>query len=153
MAALLLACNKSGKNKASKYAPIEKASWLVGNWENNSQQGNLSETWTKENDSVLKGTAYFIKKTDTLHFEAITLYQNGEDVHYSTSVKGQHNDKPVAYKLTSATATKWVFENHAHDYPKKIVYNKVTDDSLVAQLSGMQQGKPSAENYPMKRVK
>jgi hypothetical protein len=144
-------CKKSESAETNKYAEIEKAAWLIGTWENNSSEGNLSETWKKENDSVYNGQSYFIKKQDTLHSEQIRLSQVGAELVYRPTVQGQNNNKPVDFKMTSSTDKQIVFENAGHDYPQKIVYNKITADSLVATISGMQQGKPSSESYPMKK--
>lgn len=141
-------CLKS--NEASK---IVVADWLLGKWENKSEEGNLSETWTKVNDSTFQGLSYFIKGKDTLSFENIILQQNGEDLIYIPTVKGQNNDEPIAFKLTASTEKQLVFENPKHDYPQKIIYNQITKDSLVAEISGMQQGKPSSDKYPMKKTK
>jgi hypothetical protein len=148
---ILSSCKKSETAESNKYAEIEKAAWLIGTWENNSPEGNLSETWSKENDSVYNGQSYFIKKQDTLHSEQITLTQTGTELVYRPTVQGQNNNKPVDFKMTNSTDKQIVFENQAHDYPQKIVYNKITGDSLVATISGMQQGKPSSESYPMKK--
>jgi hypothetical protein len=46
-----------------------------------------------------------------------------------------------------------VFENPKHDYPKKITYTKINDDSLVAEISGILDGKPSSEKFSMKKNK
>ncbi|HLA55932.1 MAG TPA: DUF6265 family protein [Flavobacterium sp.] len=146
LAAILGSC-KNGKE--AKVRDIEKAAWLVGSWENKSPEGNLSEIWKKENDSVYRGESYFVKAKDTLHFETISLTQSGDVVYYTPTVMGQNGDKPVAFKMISMTDKQMVFENPAHDYPQKIVYTKITNDSLVASISGIQQGKPSAEQYPM----
>jgi hypothetical protein len=53
--------------------------------------------------------------------------------------------------MTSDSENTFVFENPKHNYPQKIVYKKVNENSLVATISGMQQGKQSTESYPMKR--
>jgi len=148
LSAVIISCNG---NKAEKSNEIKKADWLIGDWENKSPQGDLSESWQKINDSVYKGQSYFIKGKDTLHFESIVLSETGGAVKYSPQVKGQNDDKPVDFKLTSATDKQLVFENPAHDFPQKITYAKVTNDSLVVEISGMQQGKPASEKYPMKR--
>lgn len=142
----LVCCKKSEKQNK-----INPANWLIGSWENNSEQGNLSESWKKQNDSTFIGQSYFIKGKDTLHHESIVLDQKGDDFFYTTTVKGQNNDQAIRFKMTSATAKQLVFENLKHDYPQKIVYNKITKDSLVAKISGIQQGKPSAESFPMKK--
>ncbi|WP_310379261.1 DUF6265 family protein [Flavobacterium sp.] len=141
-------CNKSNKNDK-----IKLSNWLIGKWENKSESGNLEETWTKVNDSTFQGLSFYIKGKDTLHFESIVLQQNGEDLVYIPTVKGQNNDKPVPFKLTASTDKQLVFENPKHDYPQKIIYNQITNDSLVAEISGIQQGKPSSDKYPMKKVK
>lgn len=145
----LAACNKKDSHKNDK---IKNAAWLIGTWENNTDQGNLSETWKKVNDSTFSGQAYFIKLEDTLHHENIILEQMGEDLLYIATVEGQNKGKSVTFKLTQATQKQLIFENPKHDYPQKIVYRQITKDSLVAEISGMQQGKPSSEQYPMKRT-
>lgn len=144
---VFISCQNSNKNDK-----IKLSDWLIGKWENKSESGNLEETWTKVNDSTFQGKSYYIKGKDTLHFESIVLQQNGEELFYNPTVKGQNNDKPVTFKLTIITDKQLVFENLKHDYPQKIIYNLITKDSLVAKISGIQQGKPSSDNYSMKKT-
>ena len=141
----------SSCKKASKENKLTAVQWLVGTWENKTDEGTFSESWTKANDSTYNGTSYFIKGKDTLHNEHIVLSQQGETVQYIPTVKGQNNDQPIAFRLTSQTANQLVFENLKHDYPQKIVYKKITADSLVATISGVQQGKASSDSFPMKK--
>jgi hypothetical protein len=146
----IVSCKNSDANEKEK---IKAANWLLGNWESKSVEGKLTETWKKVNDSTFQAQSYFIKEKDTLHFESITLQQKGEELTYSAAVKGQNNDKSVTFKLTTATEKQMVFENLKHDYPQKISYTQITADSLVAKISGMQQAKPSSEQFSMKRIK
>ena len=145
---IIVSCNG---DKPVKTRQLAKAEWLVGTWENKSSNGDLTEAWQKENDSVFKGQSYFIKGKDTIHSETIVLSENKGQVTFSPTVKGQNNNRPVDFKLISATGTQFVFENKTHDFPQKITYTKVTNDSLIAQISGMQKGKPIAEEFSMKR--
>lgn len=142
-------CKKSEDNKNDK---IKSAIWLLGNWENNSEFGNLTENWTKVNDSTYQGQSYFIKNKDTLHFESISLQQIGENLTYTAKVEGQNKNESIPFKLKSITAKQMVFENVKHDYPQKIVYNQITKDSLVAVISGIQEGKPTSEQFAMKKT-
>jgi hypothetical protein len=146
----MVSCKDSDSNKNEK---IKAASWLLGNWENKSAEGNLTENWEKVNDSTFQAQSYYIKEKDTLHFESITLQQKGENLTYTATVKGQNNDKPVTFKLKTATDKQLAFENLKHDYPQKISYTQITPDSLVAKISGIQQGKPSSEQFSMKKIK
>ena len=153
LALLLLAivsCKNSESNEKDK---IKVARWLLGNWENKLADGKLSETWKKVNDSTFQAQSYFIKEKDTLHFETITLKQKGEELTYNAAVIGQNGDKPVTFKLTNLTEKQLVFENSKHDYPKKISYTQITEDSLVAEISGILAGKPSSEKFSMKKIK
>lgn len=146
---ILASCQDKSENK---YEKLEKMTWLIGQWENKSPEGLLTETWTKDNDSTFSGQTYFIKnEKDTLHSESIVLTQTKEALIYRPTVKGQNNDQPVDFKLTSDLENSFTFENPKHDYPQKIVYKKVNDKSLVATISGIQQGKQSSESYPMKK--
>lgn len=151
-AAVLLttSCKKETPKQSGQ---ITKTQWLIGSWENKSEYGTLTENWEKINDSVFHGTSYFIKGKDTLHNETIELAQKGENLVYSPNVKGQNSDLPVVFKMTGATASQVVFENPAHDFPQKISYKLVNKDSIVAEISGIQQGKPASETYPMGRKK
>ena len=146
----IFSCKKSDANEKEK---IKAANWLLGNWENKAADGTLTEYWKKVNDSTFQAESYFIKEKDTLHFESITLQQKGEVLTYTATVEGQNDDKPVAFKLTTATEKQMVFENPKHDYPQKISYTQITPDSLVAKISGIQQGKPSSEQFSMKKIK
>lgn len=144
--ALCVSCKKSGKENE-----LKTADWLIGTWENQDPQGEMIESWSKTNDSIYSGESYFIKGKDTLHSEKIQLVQKGDLVQYIPTVKGQNNNQPVIFNLTSKTAKQLVFENPKHDFPQKIVYKQITADSLVATISGTQQGKTSSESYPMKK--
>ncbi|MCF6128753.1 DUF6265 family protein [Flavobacterium sp. AS60] len=143
---LLVSCqNKSEK----KFDKLEKMNWLVGNWEQKLPDGTLKETWTKQNDSTFSGDSYFINTKDTVHFESIKLTQKDDELTYIATVIGQNNDEPVSFKLTSDADNTFAFENPTHDYPQKITYKKVNETSLIATISGKQQGKPTSESYPM----
>lgn len=145
----IFSCKESDANELEK---MKAANWILGNWENKSVDGNLSETWKKVNDSTFEAQSYFIKEKDTLHFESIILQQKGEELTYSTMVKGQNEEKAVAFKLTTTTEKQLVFENPKHDYPQKIIYSEINPDSIVVKISGIQQGKPSSEQYSMKKI-
>ncbi len=144
---LLLSCQKKAERKFEK---LEKMNWLIGQWENKTPEGYLTETWTKDNDSTFSGQSYFIiNEKDTVHFESIVLMQVNDDLIYQPIVKGQNEDQPVDFKLTSDAEDSFTFENPKHDYPQKITYKKINNKSLTATISGLQQGKQSSESYPM----
>ena len=94
------------------------------------------------------GESYFINGKDTLFAEIVRLEQQENDLFYIVSVPNQNEEKPVAFKLTSSTSDYLVFENPAHDFPKKITYKLVNKDSLYAEISG--DGKK--QGFPFKKA-
>jgi hypothetical protein len=150
---LILALTFTSCGKSKEVSKIVDADWLLGKWENNSKDGYLLETWKKVNDSVYDGESYFIKGKDTLHFEKIQMKQKGEELFYISTIKGQNNDKPIPFKHNDSIEKQLVFENPKNDFPQKIMYSQITKDSIVIQVSGIEQGKPSSTKYSLKKTK
>jgi hypothetical protein len=148
---LLLAIASCKNSESNEKEKIKSANWLLGKWETKTADGTLSESWKQLNDSTFQGESFFIKNKDTLHFESILLQQNGEELFYNATVKGQNENKAVTFKMTVGTEKQLVFENPKHDYPQKITYSQIKKDSLVASISGVQLGKPSSEKFGMKK--
>ncbi len=147
--ALIIAFVSCQKKETVEKDKIKKADWLIGNWENKTPEGVLSENWQKLNDSTFSASSYYIKGKDTLHFETIILAQLGETLTYKATVKGQNDDKPVFFPSTLESDKQLVFENPKHDYPQKITYTKGANNTLTAEISGNLNGKPSSEKFVM----
>ena len=159
LAGVIISCQKKEKSETPEatvppvktFAQIEKANWLIGEWGSTSKEGVLSETWKKLNDSTLACQTYFTVGKDTVFAESVVLEQKGDSLFYVPTIKNQNGGKPVSFALTASSDQQMVFENPKHDFPQKIIYNKVTPDSLVAEISGMKNGKENKESYPMKK--
>ena len=143
---ILFSCQK-GKDKAKNVGQ----DWILGQWKNKSQEGILSESWKKVNDSVFDGESYFIKEKDTLHSEKMQLKQKDENLIYVSTIKGQNEDKPVTFAQNTEIENQLVFENPTNQYPRKIVYKLTGKNQITIQISGIQQGKPSVDNFVMKK--
>lgn len=144
LASLLLVISCKKDNLADKLNP---AQWIVGNWEQKTDKGILTESWQRLNDSVFVGSCYFINESDTLHRETMLLEQRADSITYSANVTGQNNDKAVPFTLTTANTNSLVFENLTHDYPQKMVYQKSKSNGLLVTISGILHGKKSVEKY------
>lgn len=138
--------------KSKGVSKIVGNDWLLGKWENKSDNGNLLEIWKKANDSLFLGESYFIKGKDTLHSETIELQQKGENLLYVSTIKGQNNDKPITFVQNDTIEKQLFFENLKNNYPQKISYSKIKNDSIDIQISGIQEGKPTSTKYSMKKT-
>jgi hypothetical protein len=133
---------------------LDTARWFIGTWQNQSADGVYTETWNLKNDSVYEGVStVVVNQKDTVFYESITLEQKNKGVFYIVSVKDQNHSEPVSFRLTTVNEKQLVFENSTHDFPTKITYNRITEDSLVASISGKVEGKENLEQFPMKKVK
>jgi sarcosine oxidase delta subunit len=152
---LIVSCQSSSNQNSEKNNSkiIEKANWLIGVWENKSPEGIATEIWVKQNDTAYYGTSYFVIGKDTVSSETISLTQVGKDLFYIPTVKNQNNGKAVKFTLTTLSDNQLVFENPKHDFPQKISYKKISNDSLVAEISGILNGKQNSQLFPMKKMK
>lgn len=138
-------------SESQNYPELLFAKRLLGTWQNSWDGGMASESWEQLNDSIFTGKSFVVMGKDTVSSESLILKQVGKDVWYIPTVKDQNNGKEVPFKLTSSANNQLVFENPEHDFPQKISYTFITDDSLVAEISGNISGENKAEQFPMKR--
>jgi hypothetical protein len=132
---------------------LEKLEWLLGTWKNRSENGDLYETWIKENDSVFLGKSLLIRGMDTIFTEIISLNASGNELNYIPTVSNQNNSQAVLFKLIKDTDRIFVFENLQHDFPQRIFYSNPSPDSLHAWIEGTVNGKSRKEDFFMTRQK
>jgi hypothetical protein len=156
---LMTSCKKESQKEVleiklkKEFNQLKKANWFIGNWENFSKEATFKEIWKTKNDSSFVGESYVIVEKDTVFYEKIDLFQSNDSLFYKVSVKDQNKEKPVSFYLTKSNENEVTFENAKHDFPNKIVYTKITNDSLVAVIYGKKDGKEMSENFPMKKTK
>lgn len=153
---IMTSCNKydANGNIIKDYDELEKANWIIGNWEKTDSLGTLKEIWKQFDDSTFIGKSYYIiNEKDTIHNESIELMQDGDHLIYTATVTGENNDAPIPFQMTVDEDSLLVFENPKHNFPQKIQYKLEKNGSLLATVSGKQNGKISSESYPMDRKK
>lgn len=153
----LLACNSSEQKDTThisqKVNLLDTAKWVIGTWQNQTSDGLFTEQWNQKNDSVYSAISTIIVNKDTVFYESISLEQKDDLLYYIVSVKDQNKELPVSFKLISVTDSQLVFENAKHDFPSKITYSKIKEDSIVAFISGLIGRKEKIEQFPMKKIK
>lgn len=156
---LMTSCKKEsqievfGIKTKKEFNQLKKANWFIGSWENISKEATFKEIWKTENDSSFVGESFVIVEKDTVFYEKIDLFESNDSLFYKVSVKDQNKEKPVSFYLTKSDDKELTFENPKHDFPTKIVYTKITNDSLVAVIYGKKDGKEMKETFPMKKTK
>lgn len=151
----LISCNKydAKGNQIKDYDEIQKAKWLIGEWEQVDSLGTLQEIWTIKDDSTYTGQSYYIQNDkDTIHDEQIELTQDKEHLIYNTVVDGENNDESISFQMMKDEDSLLIFENPKHNYPEKIEY-QFKKNNLIATISGKLKGKFATKSYTFKRKK
>ncbi len=152
-ALLLSLCSCAGMNTGGS-STMKQVKWLSGTWENKAQRGSIFENWKTGDDSTLIGRSYSIRNgKDTVVFETIQLRQRNGALYYVPIARGQNNNQPVPFKMTLLTKNQMVFENPEHDFPKRIIYKKSSDNRMDAAIEGEQDGQMRREDFPFVKVK
>lgn len=131
---------------------FEKLKPIVGTWLNKRTRGDIYETWTRSSQTEFAGMSYTLANGDTTPLEKVRLYLQGSQIVYAPVAAGQNDEKEVLFKLKSIEASRFVFENLQHDFPKRIVYDFRSSDSLYAHIEGEMQSKQRRIDYPYRRI-
>lgn len=126
---------------------------LMGHWENRDGDFLMTESWQKLNDSTFAGASFVIEKGDTVFRESLRIEEHSKTLFYIPTVRDQNEGKPVEFELTTYGSGIVVFKNPAHDFPTAIQYHFLNNDSLIAEISGIRNGKEAKEVFPYKRIK
>lgn len=125
---------------------------LSGIWVMKTEKGTINEMWDIEDNNRMTGASFFVTK-DTMIMERMELKREGNDIFYIPTVEGQNNNKPVSFKLLKFTNNTFTFENKSHDFPQRIIYRFVNNDSIVARIEGEVKGKKKFQDYFYSRSK
>ncbi len=117
--------------------------FLQGTWKMENKE--TFEHWDKINEQTLKGFSYQLTNGQMAVSEYLEIVQRNNELIYAATVLNQNQGKAIEFKLTQADSA-YVFENPRHDFPKKIVYKKRSDNELFVQISD---GKQEAFAYRM----
>ncbi|HEX8472341.1 MAG TPA: DUF6265 family protein [Brevundimonas sp.] len=118
----------------------DQLSWISGYWLSCDDEREASETWTGPRGGLMLGSSVTMRDGRLSSFESsriATVDEAGGDVSYFAGVEGA---APVAFTATEATGTRVVFENVAHDFPNRIVYELVKADDGIEVLNARIEG-------------
>jgi hypothetical protein len=120
------------------FAQSSYPDFLQGTWKMENKE--IYEHWDKLNENKLKGFSYKLNNGQMVISEYLDITKADNEVIYSATVLKQNQGKEVNFKLTKTDST-FTFENPNHDFPKKIVYQKLNDTEIFVTVSdGKQKG-------------
>ena len=120
--------------------------WLTGDWQTPpGGRAQIEEHWTKAAGASMIGMGRTVAGEKTWQFEYLRIEQRTDGIYYVAHPKGQCPG--TDFKLTRASTTEVVFENPQHDFPKRIIYRKTSDDTLAASIDAGEGTKAMSFEY------
>lgn len=144
------ACNDSDEQQETK---LDKTAWLLGYWEMQSPDGSsVTESWIRSDDSSFSGAGKFKDSTGhVVSAEEIRIVLRDKQLLYIPVVSNQNDGNAVVFTEVEFTDSIMVFENMQHDFPQRIVYQRIADDSLLAYIEGNMGGETRRIEFPYKK--
>ena len=125
---------------------------MAGCWESRDDSKKLliSEQWMSPAGTSILGIGRTVKNDKTTDWEFMRIEQRPDGIFYVAKPKA--NSAETDFKLISTDASRFVFENKAHDFPQRVIYT-VTKDNFTGRIEGETNGKSRGIDFPMKRAK
>jgi hypothetical protein len=140
----LVICTVNAQTQPS----LSDISWIAGDWQTApGGRRQIEEHWTSIAGGTMMGVSRTIAGEKTVEFEYLRIEQRADGIFYVAHPKARCPG--TDFKLTKASATEAVFENPAHDFPKRIIYRK-TDEGLTASIDGGEGTK--AMSFPFRKM-
>ncbi|NUN08453.1 MAG: hypothetical protein HUU54_04680 [Ignavibacteriaceae bacterium] len=125
---------------------------LPGVWEMKKEKSSVIEEWEIISQYEMSGKSYMVMGKDTTLLETITIRKSKSGLEYMPVVTGQNKNKAVRFLLKPKPVGAFIFENKKHDYPQRIIYRFISDDSLHARIEGKKKGKKRSGDFYYGRI-
>lgn len=129
---------------SSAQPKLADLAFMAGHW----SDGTTEEVWLAPKGGLMLGMNRTVANGKTF-FENLRIEESGGKIIYLASPGG----KPATpFPLQSVQGKRAVFENAAHDFPQRIIYELDARGRLVATVEGNVNGKPRRESWTWSRV-
>ncbi len=122
---------------------IASLSWMNGGWVQKSGGVEIEERWVGPRGDLLAGVNITVARGRT-SFEFLRIAKTPKGIAYIAQPGGK---TPVEFPLKEMSEKKVVFENLAHDFPQRIIYEVRADGTLLARVEGMLKGKLEGQDF------
>ena len=115
-------------------APLPDVQILSGKWKVEGK--NVYEQWQLDKEGNLTGMGYSLVEGEKIIRERLSVKSTDGSIVYMATVPDQNKGASIPFFLNKKIDTLLSFENLDHDFPKKIQYQKVSDESLAVFVTG-----------------
>ena len=117
---------------ATAASTVKDVAWIAGCWDATRNGRHVSEHWMAPEGGTMMGVSRTTAGGKTIEWEFLIIRQGAKGLDYVAKPSGQPE---ATFTATRATPGEVVFENLAHDFPKRIIYTRA-GDALTASVEG-----------------
>jgi hypothetical protein len=134
-ACILVIVAWSGATSATECGSLGSMQWLLGEWLADGDRTTWREIWTAISPETWEGRGIEASKSDPgkRSTEELRLVEMGGSVFYLAKVA--RNELPIPFRLVECGAGRLVFANPAHDFPRRLEYERQADGRLRVRIS------------------
>ncbi len=108
--------------------------FMAGCWRGLTRSGTtIEEFYTTPSSNLIVGTTRYVRDGRAVDFEFTRIDQTDSGAVITPHPKGVRS---VSFAPKTIERNRAVWENSAHDFPQRILYTRVADDTLVARIEG-----------------
>ena len=113
---------------------ISNFDFFIGTWKVEGKE--QFEVWNKNKHNELIGYSYNLVDNQKIITETLSIIISDNQIIYEATVPNQNEGKTVQFILNSEIDSCFSFENENHDFPKKIQYQRISDDNIKITVLG-----------------
>jgi catechol 2,3-dioxygenase-like lactoylglutathione lyase family enzyme len=134
---------------AAQRSRLEDVRWLEGCWQMTRGASLTMERWSAVAQGSMTGESRTRRDGVERESEKLRLFMSGDTLVYEATPSRQAMTRFGSLNTTGAEIT---FANPAHDFPQRIVYRRVSADSIVARIEGDRDGRRGPVAFAYARI-
>jgi len=142
----------AGSTLPPYHPTMSDLAWLEGVWRGRVGTRDFEARYTSPEGGLILSMSKYTSKGRAVEFEFEQFDERDGTLVLTPYPQG--NKSPVRFRVTDfdSSTRRAVFENPAHDFPTKISYQRVAEDSLTILVSGPgKDGKEKVIRYELGR--
>jgi hypothetical protein len=130
----------------SASSPVDALAWLAGCWKHEEPGFRRDEQWMRPSGGTMIGMSRSVAEERTVEHEYLRIEVRGDGLAYVANPSGQAEAVFLQAEITDRMVA---FEAPGHDFPQRIVYERMSPRSILAWIEGDVDGVSRVVEFPM----